>query len=286
MFEKHHIRGAIVHLDDAYFDATQAGDYDAPVKKLLGESLAALCLLSCRMKSEGVMSLQLKTEGPLSFLIVQAKDGVSLRGSVQCDADEVFDDFKLLTGGEGTLSINLDHKLSKEPYQGVVKLTGKNLADTVAEYLSASEQLASAIYLFAGEERAAGLMLQKMPVDNPEELEAQEKYWQHLITLTQTISKQEMLTLSKLDMLHRLYHQEEIKVFDPRALNYRCFCSQPLMEAALRTMPYQELLDMLEEEPKINVKCEFCQKSFGFDKIDITRIYRDGAMPMSSKTKH
>lgn len=286
VFEAHHIRGAIVHLDDTYLDATQVGDYEEPVKKLLGESLAALCLLSCRMKFEGVMSLQLKTEGPLSFLIVQAKDGFMLRGSAHCDADEVLDDFKLLTGGEGTLTINIDHKLNKEPYQGVVKLTGKTLSDTVTEYLDTSEQLTSAIYLFADEDTAAGLMLQKMPVDKQEDVDDQEKYWQHLLALTQTIDKQELLKLAKVDMLHRLYHQEDIKVFEPKSVSYRCFCTQNLMESALRTIPYQELLEMLEEQTKIKVKCEFCQKSFSFDKIDIARIYHDGSLPMSSETKH
>lgn len=286
MFEQHDIRGVIVHLDDTYLDAIDVADYQAPVKKLLGEALSALCLLSCRMKFDGVVTLQIKTEGPLEFLIVQAKDELILRGSAGCNVDEVLDDFAILTGGEGTLAVNIDHKLSKEPYQGVINLTGNNLSDCVTEYLKSSEQLDSQVWLFAGEDRAAGLMLQKMPVDNEESASAQEKYWQHLLVLTNTITKKELLGLSKLDTLHRLYHEETVKCFDLQPISYRCFCTQHLMESALRVMPYQELLEMLEDEPKIKVKCEFCHKSFSFDRIDITRIYRDGALPMSSQSKH
>jgi molecular chaperone Hsp33 len=155
-----------------------------------------------------------------------------------------------------------------ERYQGIVSLDHVNLAACLEEYFNQSEQLPTQIQLFANGKQAAGMLLQVLPTKSE-----QNDDFEHISTLTSTIKAEELFTLDAEEVLHRLYHQEEVRLFDPVDVTFKCSCSHERSGAAIKTLPQAEVEAILAEEGKIDMDCEYCTAKYSFDAIDIAALY-------------
>jgi molecular chaperone Hsp33 len=277
LFESHNVRGELVQLDASWKAVLERHTYPTAVGQQLGQAMAAVALLSATIKYDGSLILQSQSNGPLNTLVVQSTNQLTLRGLARWSADLPDGDLSDIYGsGHMTLTVT---NQSSARFQGIVELAGKNLANALENYLCTSEQLASRLWLVADEERAAGLLLQKLPAE-----QEHEEDWERVCLLADTVTQDEMLNLPAQTLLHRLFHEEDIRLFDPMPVAFRCSCSRERISNTLRSMGREELFSIIEEQGAIEVDCDFCNKHYHFDVIDAEQLFSE-SIPVDGSDK-
>ena len=267
LFDNADVRGEIVQLQDCYQQVLSAHDYPVAVQILLGQLMAATSLLTATIKFSGDISVQLQGDGPVSLAVINGNNKQVLRGVSRWKGDIAADASLQDMMGKGYMVITLTPD-EGERYQGIVSLDHSNMAACLEEYFNQSEQLPTQIQLFANGQQAAGMLLQVLPSKS-----AENEDYEHLSAITATIKADELFTLDAEQVLHRLYHQEEVRLFDPVDVTFKCSCSRERSSAAIRTISQSEVEQILAEEGKIDMGCEYCSVMYTFDSIDIASIY-------------
>ncbi|MFB2658262.1 Hsp33 family molecular chaperone HslO [Shewanella xiamenensis] len=270
LFDNADVRGELVQLQDSYQQVIGSHAHPPVLQTLLGELLAATSLLTATLKFSGDISVQLQGNGPVSLAVINGNNLQQLRGIARWDG-ELADDASLADlFGQGYMVITLTPD-EGERYQGVVALDKPTLAACVEDYFNQSEQLPTAMWLFADGKQAAGMFLQILPSQEDHNAD-----FEHLCQLTATIKAEELFTLEAQDVLHRLYHQEEVRLFDPIEVSFKCTCSRERSAAAIKTIDQAEVEAILAEDGKVEMGCEYCNAKYVFDAIDVAAIYANG----------
>ena len=267
IFDNADVRGEIVQLESSYQEVLSAHIYPVALQALIGELLAATSLLTATIKFSGDISVQLQGDGPVSLAVINGNNKQVLRGVARWNGDIAADASLQQMFGKGYMVITLTPD-EGERYQGIVSLDHVNLAACLEEYFNQSEQLPTQIQLFANGKQAAGMLLQVLPAKS-----GNNDDFEHLSALTSTIKAEELFTLDAEQLLHRLYHQEEVRLFDPVDVTFKCSCSRDRSAAAIKTLPQTEVEEILAEEGKIEMDCEYCTAKYSFDAIDIAALY-------------
>ena len=266
----HHVRGQIVQLDRSYQGVLANADYPPEVAVQLGQALAAVSALGSTIKLDGSIILQVQGDGPLHTLVAQANNAGEIRGLARgfenIDEEQGFG--ALL--GQGRLVITIDGEGGRR-YQGIVQLEGDRLAAVLGNYFDQSEQLRTHIHLAADPRQAACFLLQQLPGDNTGD---QSELWQEALVLSQTLSDPELLTLPARQILHRLFHELDVQLFEPAALSFRCRCSREKIVPAILQMGYPEAMALVETEGEIRADCEFCNRGYRFDAVDVAGLFK------------
>ena len=264
------IRGEIVHLEDSLQEILAIHQYAPGVSRLLGEFLAAAVLLSTTLKFEGKLILQARSEGQIPLLMVECTSQREIRAIARGAEQATSENFaQLLTNGQ--LAITVDPVKGKR-YQGIVPLMGECLATCLDAYFQQSEQLQTRVWLAADENRAAGMLLQQLPKQLTPDLEERQAQWNHACTLGATITSGELLELNAEQILHRLYHEDPLRVFAPAGVSFQCDCSRERTFNALASLGSAELQDILSEEDSIAMDCEFCNQQYVFYPEDLLSL--------------
>ncbi len=276
VFEHADVRGEVVRLEQAYAETVARHDYAPAVRALVGEGLAAVALLAATLKYPCSLNLQLQSSGPLSLLLVQGTTDGNLRAmartreavSTQATLDEL--------APAGTLAILIEPLAGGERYQGVVDLRGGSLSQALEHYFRESEQLPTRVWLSAGEQTAAGMLIQRLPNDGGHQIVDQDA-WQRAEILAETVTDEELGRLSPREMIRRLFHEEDIRLFDPTALRFACRCSRARVAAMLEGLGEAEMRATLADEGIVEVHCDFCNAPYRFDAVDIEALFTDPA---------
>ena len=271
IFESTDIRGEITTLSASYLDLLALQKYPPQVALLFGEFLAAASLLSSSLKHSGMITVQANGSGPITTIMAECSQDNKLRGIVRGN----FDDLGKLSTlqellGKATLAITLEPE-GKERYQGVVPLDEDNLSKCLEFYFYQSEQLPTKIRLASNSEIATGLFIQQLPStgDREESLED----WQRVSTLFETLSSDEQLQLSHNDQLYRLFHEQELRLFDAKLMAFSCSCSRQRTENALLSLGRTEVMELSEEQGLIMIHCQFCAQEYRFTATDVTQLF-------------
>jgi molecular chaperone Hsp33 len=276
LFENVAVRGELVTVSETLEQVLTNHSYPQPVKNVLAELLVATSLLTATLKFAGDITVQLQGDGPMSLAVINGNNNQQLRGvaRVQGDIPENAD-LKTLVGN-GYLVITIAPE-EGERYQGVVGLEGDTLAACLEDYFLRSEQLPTRLIIRTGEHdgkmAAGGILLQVMPAQN-----AQTTDFEHLATLTDTIKADELFGLPANDVLWRLYHEEEVTVYEPQTVEFKCTCSRERCADALRTLPDEEVDSILADDGEIDMNCDYCGSHYVFNSMDIAEI-RNNASP-------
>lgn len=262
IFDNTDIRGEIVRLHTSFQQTVQGKHYPPAVASLLGEFLAASALLSTTIKFDGRLVVQARSEGEIAVAMAECTSDGKLRGIARYGETPVSESFNDLLR-DGTLVITIDTRKG-EPYQGIVTLEGSSLAQALESYFTQSEQLGSMFYFATDRDSVVGLMLQQLPAQLHKDAESRTAHWEHFSTLARTITDEELLTLSNAEILHRLYHQEELRVFQPRELSFACSCSRERTARALSALGKQEIDEIIAEQGGVEISCEFCGTEYNF----------------------
>lgn len=291
LFQNLPIRGQIVRLNASFLSALATAEYPEIFQNLLGESLCAATLLSSIIKFNGKLSLQAQGTGPLRLLFAQSDNERHIRGIVHFD-DTITDypskapPLGELLGGEGRFVITLDPEKG-ERYQGIVELKGATLAECLQDYFHQSEQISTSIIFMVNEGIAAGLMLQRLPATEKEifnDEQATMLSWEECVLLAATITAKELCLLDNQIILHRLFPTYTIQLFDSKPVSFRCSCSRDKIIATLEQFGENDLSALLQEQKgTIHVRCEFCNRDYSFDSVDITSIFKGIILPSSPR---
>ena len=284
LFDDCDIRGEIVTLGDSYREVLSHNQQPPAIRQLLGEFLAAVGLLSSTLKFDGKIILQARGEGAISTIMAECSHHNSLRGIVRINPDIKIDDVMATRGtlqellGKGVLVITIEPKRTEnfegklERYQGIVPMDAETLAACLEHYFQQSEQLATRLWLNANDNLATGLLVQALPqqlVTNPEE---NQDHWETITTLADTITSEEMLTLDHPSLLYRLFHEQQLRIFDPTALHFSCSCSRERSANALMTIGSDEVEQLLVEKGSIDIDCQFCNQHYHFAADEVRKL--------------
>lgn len=280
IIERTNVRGEWVHLDATWQAVLERSDYPPEVRVVLGEALAAVALLAATIKFDGSLILQLQGDGPLSLVVAQASGKRTLRGLAQWRA-EVPAGSLVEKFGSGRIVITIDPGEGMDRYQGVVGLAGERLADALATYFEMSEQLPTRLWLAADGQAAAGLLLQSLPGEQRDP-----DAWNRAVMLADTLRGEELMGLEAEQVLHRLYHEEDVRLFEREPVSFRCSCSRERVENMLRTLGVDEARDIVKEQGAIDVHCEFCNAHYHFDAVDVEHLFAAADQPTVPSTKH
>ncbi|RUO62580.1 Hsp33 family molecular chaperone HslO [Pseudidiomarina insulisalsae] len=263
-FSEQDVRGELVQLSSSYQRMIHGHDYPAPVQRLLGELMATTALLSATLKFEGQISLQLQGDGPINFITVNGSHEQDLRGLArvrEAIADDN-NDFRALFG-KAVLIITITPD-DGERYQGVVDANADSLAQVIERYFAQSEQLHTRLWLHADGEHAAGMFLQVMPAAGHDR-----SGFEHLETLTASMTAHELYTLPGEEVLHRLYHQEQVELYRPQPVTFHCGCSRERTLESLSAVHPDELRQILAEDGEIVMTCDYCLSEYRFTEQDL-----------------
>jgi len=318
LFEGLPVRGMLVRLGPAWRNllGRRASPSDgghafpAPVRALLGEMSAAAALMQANLKFNGALVLQLQGDGPVKLAVAECHANLQFRATAKVvgpvPAEATLADLANV-GGEGRCAITLDpqdRQPGQQPYQGVVPLWGDRreklhkLSEVLEHYMLQSEQLDTRLVLAANDEVAAGLLIQRVPmagaanlaggsaaVARDEDQLGRNEDFNRIAMLAATLTPEELLGLAPHEVLHRLFHEEQVRVFEPQQPVFACRCSRERVAGMLRGLGADEVNGLVAERGEAEVGCDFCGAQYRFDAVDVGELFAPGsASPPRSDT--
>jgi molecular chaperone Hsp33 len=305
MFEGLPVRGMLVRLTDAWQDILQrreqTGGYPAAVTELLGEMTAAATLMQANIQFNGALVMQIMGDGPVKLAVAEVQSDLSLRATATV-VGEVGPGAPLShmvnVNNEGRCAITLDprdRQPGRQPYQGVVPLFGdrreklEKLSEVIEHYMLQSEQLDTRLVLAANDKVAAGLLIQRLPLQgegnlsgsgvmrrDEDEIGRNEDY-NRIAILAASLKREELLELDADTILRRLFWEEDVRRFDPQlgdeGPRFACTCSRERVSSMLRSLGQEEIESILAEQGQVEVGCDFCGAKYPFDPVDAAQVF-------------
>lgn len=287
LFDETDVRGELATLGESYRHVLAKHPYPEPVAQLLGELLAAASLLVGTLKFDGLLVLQARSSGAVPLIMVECSSEREVRGIARYHAEQIEPDAGMRQlMPEGVLTLTVDPREGQR-YQGIVPLEGNDLSECLTGYFANSEQLPTRFWLRADGRQARGLLLQALPADRQKDPQERANSWEHLTTLADTLTTEEMLGLDNETILHRLYHEEAVRLFDPLSLRFQCSCSRERSANALVSLGKADAEALVEESGgTVTIDCQFCNQRYEFDAADVAQLFAGGGSSAPSQTRH
>jgi molecular chaperone Hsp33 len=313
LFDGLPVRGTLVRLTDSWQEILQrraanstTGAYPAPVSQMLGELTAAAVLMQSSIKFNGSLTLQISGDGPVKLAVAEVQPDLSLRATatVMGEVAEGSSLSKMINvNNKGRCAVTLDPKdkfPGQVPYQGVVPLFDdhrqpiEKLSSVIEHYMLQSEQLDTTMVLAADDKVAAGLLIQRIPMQgegnlagsmvskrNEDEIGLNEHY-NRLAVFAASLKQEELLHLNASEILHRLFWEEAMIRYEPMPAKFACTCSRERVSNMILSLGQAEVEEILTERGEVEVSCEFCGQQQRFDPVDAAQIFIDSASKLSS----
>ena len=308
LFDGLPVRGAIVRLTDAWQESLQrraanseTGSYPAPVSELLGQMSAAAILMQANIKFNGALVLQVFGDGPVKLSVVEVQPDFGFRATATVQgevAPNALLSQMVNQHNEGRCAITLDpldRLPGQQPYQGVVPLFDdrkekiEKLSEVLEHYMLQSEQLDTTLVLAANSEVAAGLLIQRLPMQGEGNLAGRydavereaalgkDEDYNRISILSKSLKPEELLGLDIESILHRLFWEEPLLRFEPLVAEagprFHCSCSRERVGRMIKSLGTAEVESILAERESIEVGCEFCGQQYHFDPVDAASLF-------------
>jgi len=270
VFESLPVRGALIQLQKSWQRMQLGHNYQMSVLETLGHAAAATGLIAQSLKFDGTITMQLSGDGPLAMLVMQCTSELELRG--MASAPDLTNDasFAELVA-QARCAITVDAGAMERPHQGIVEVTGTSLGNSLENYYAKSAQIPSHIQLVSEPSSCGGILLQQMPgKDSPLEDD-----WRRLGMLAATLRPADIAAGVGIDLLGKLFAEDDVRVFRPKAARFKCRCSRKRAEAVLRMLGEKETSAACAEKDRVDVTCEYCGRTRSFDAVDVSRLFSD-----------
>jgi molecular chaperone Hsp33 len=313
LFDGLPVRGMLVRLTDSWQEILQrraanstTGAYPAPVSQMLGELTAAAVLMQSSIKFNGSLTLQIAGDGPVKLAVAEVQPDLSMRATATVMGDvAVGSNLSAMINvtNKGRCAVTLDPKdkfPGQVPYQGVVPLFDdhrqpiEKLSSVIEHYMLQSEQLDTTMVLAADDKVAAGLLIQRIPMQgegnlagsmvskrNEDEIGLNEHY-NRLALFAASLKQEELLNLNASEILHRLFWEETMIRYEPMPAKFACTCSRERVSNMILSLGQAEVEEILSERGEVEVSCEFCGQQQRFDPVDAAQIFIDSASKLTS----
>lgn len=309
LFEGLPVRGMLVRLTDSWQEILrrrqQAGGYPAAVTELLGEMAAAATLMQANIKFNGALILQVQGDGPVKLAVAEVQPDLALRATATVTGEVAADaplSHMVNVNNQGRCAITLDPKdrlPGQQPYQGVVPLFGdrheklEKLSEVIEHYMLQSEQLDTCLVLAANDQVAAGLLVQRLPLQGESNLSGagavardedqigRNEDYNRIAILAASLKREELLTLDADTILHRLFWEEDVRRFEPQTgadgPRFACTCSRERVAGMLKSLGREEVESIIAEQGQVEVGCDFCGAQYHFDPVDAAQVFLQAA---------
>ncbi|MCG5516834.1 MULTISPECIES: Hsp33 family molecular chaperone HslO [unclassified Ectothiorhodospira] len=262
------IRGAVVRLGPVWQQVMADRDYPFPATELLGEMCATALLISESLKQPGRITFQLKGDGPISLLVVDCDERLNLRAMAQTEPRiEPAPAPQLL--GDGQLLLSLDMPTMRQPWQSVVPMQGKRIANMFEHYLGLSDQLPSRLFLAATRTGVAGLLLQKLPEADARDPDG----WNRVEQLASTVTPQEQIELPAQNLLARLFPEEKVRVFEPRRVIHDAPEDWAKVRNMLRSLGREQVESVLSEQGEMVIRDDLANREYRLDAAAVATLF-------------
>jgi molecular chaperone Hsp33 len=292
LFEGLPVRGMLVRLTEGWQELLRrrgaAGSYPAPVRRLLGEMTAAGALMQANIKFNGALVLQVFGDGPVKLAVAEVQPDLGFRATAKVTGPVPADarlEALVNVHGHGRCAITLDptERLpGQQPYQGIVPLHGdlkeplQDVSDVLEHYMLQSEQLDTKLVLAANDHVAAGLLIQRLPVEGERNLGERiglDESFNRISQLAATLTSEELLTLDAPTLLRRLFWEEDVRRFEPLQPRFACRCSRERVARMLEGLGREEIDGIVAERGDVEVGCDFCGLQYHFDAVDVGELF-------------
>ncbi|WP_047243990.1 Hsp33 family molecular chaperone HslO [Chromobacterium subtsugae] len=269
LFDGAPVRGALVRLDGAWQQVLSRRAYPQALKTILGEMMAASVLMAANLKFDGTLILQIHGTGALKLAVVECNNDRTVRATAKWEGELEGKPLAELLGSGGRFVLTLEPRLDKnQTWQGIVALEGESVGEMLENYMRRSEQLDTALVLASGDDAAAGMLLQRLPEGHGEA-----EGWQRIQMLGRTLKSEELLTLDAENILHRLFHEEEVRVFGQESVSFNCNCSRERVGGMLTMLGGEEVGSVLLEQGSVEIVCDYCNQHYVFDEEDVNQLF-------------
>jgi len=295
MFEQYPIRGHLVHLDASWQALIEHRHYPDAIRDTLGEAVAASLLLAATIKFDGVLSLQMQGDGPVHLVLAQCTGGLGVRGLARYreGAPEVGGDSPAAIDtliGSGNLTVTVESDDGSQRYQGIVSIAAGRLADSLQVYFENSEQLPTRLWLHADAAGVSGMLLQRLPGEaggaTAESAAAVEDAWHRVQLIGATLTAEELRTLTDEQILHRLFHEDDVRLYEAAPVYFRCRCSRERVSGMLLGLGESETRSIIAERGEVEVRCDFCNRAYVFDAVDVEHLFNPSAADIAGGSVH
>lgn len=281
------IRGRFVRLDGALNQILAQHNYPAPVAMLVAEAVVLTALIGQTIGFKAKLSLQIRGNGPIRIIATdyfapedEGEPG-QIRAYASFDAERVNADEPFTQLGKGMFAVLIDQGKGQAPYQGITPLNAGSLASCAETYFDQSEQLATrfALAISAGETwRAAGLVLQHMPKASPlkvlaapTDTEADAENWNRATIMLESVRSDEMIgpKVSPTELLFRLFHEDQPRVYDPQPIRFGCTCSEDKVRQSMSIYSAKDIATMTTDAGTLTADCQFCGAHYVMDPLTL-----------------
>ena len=269
LFKDLNIRGQVIQLNDAWQAMLKDRHYPPAITKLLGELTAFSVIMATGMKHTGKITLQIQGSGPITLLVVEVTHDLNIRGvaktnetiSHQASLDELL--------GDGQILVTLENTQTNHHFQSYVERVGETIIDAFENFLSQSEQLPSKLWLAATDEALGGVLIQKMPDTD----ECDSDGWNRIYHVSRTITDEELTLLEPEALLHRLFHEEKVELFEAQTVQYDCPQDKQRVNAMLLSLGEEEVRKILKEQGEIVIHNDICNFHVRYGEAEVNALF-------------
>ena len=302
IFDDATVRGELIELSTSWQQVLEHQSYPLPVQHLLGELTIAAALLCANLKFDGSMIMQIHGDGAIKLMVVECNNQLQIRAMAKLAENAVISEHASLTHllnqhGHGRFVITLDpnNKVpGQQAYQGIVPLEGSSIAEVIENYMQQSEQLDTKLWLASNDTLARGMLLQRLPhhggtgsenaLNQADVIDVAEQAWVRASLLGNTLKREELISTDTATLLHRLFWEENLRVFEPQAVSFSCSCSRDKVGNMLRMLGQTEVNEAISSLGKLDINCDFCGKPYSFDAVDCAQLFLPEAIKINPET--
>jgi molecular chaperone Hsp33 len=296
------MRGRVARLDGVLDGILKQHDYPEKVEALVAEMALLTALIGQTVGLRWKLSLQVQSKGAVRMIATdyyaptQEGEPARIRAYASFDRDKLTDAAPFDQVGEGYFAILIDQGEGTQPYQGITPLAGGSLSACAEAYFAQSEQLPTRFSLSFGKStepgvgehwRAGGIMLQHMPKASPfaasgegsgDILTANDlvdgdegENWGRVNILLDTVEDLELIgpSIAPTDLLIRLFHEEQPRVYDAQPVQFGCTCSEDRVRQSLSIYSARDIEKMTTPEGDVTADCQFCGAHYVLDPASV-----------------
>ncbi len=272
LFKHLNIRGQHLKIDLAWQKLLEDRGYPCVLKKLLGELTALSIMLANGMKHTGKVTLQVQGKGPVNLLVVEVTHDLKLRGVAKTNKTITTETSANELLGDGRIMVTLENTQTNTHFQSYVERTGDSLIESFENFFSQSEQLPTKLWIASDDSSLSAVMIQKLPDNDSIDTDG----WDRIMSLATTISDQELYSLDTKELLHRLFHEENLELFESLEIQYLCPKDKQKVENMIQSLGEEEARKILAEQGEIVIHNEICNFHLRFNQEEINRIFKSG----------
>lgn len=270
LFKDLDIRGQHLKINQAWLKMIENRGYPDSIIALLGELTAIAVMMANGMKNKGKVTLQVQGAGPIYLLVVEVTHDLKLRGVAKTNQTITTETTMDELLGDGQVMVTLENAQTQHFFQSFVPREGNTIAEVFETFFNQSEQLATRLWLGANAETIAGVMIQKLPGSHRQDQDG----WQRVTSLSETLSTAELCACDSEELLHRLFHEETLELFEGKEIEYECPEDKERIEFILKSMGEEDVRKLLEEQGEIVIHNEICNYHLRFNEEEVNQMFK------------